>query len=178
LRLDNYARFQIEHWRHAAVGFAFIKDRDLSRDKVLVFKSRELTCAISIESLVEIMRPLPIKLIPDVPSIILGVSIIRGMPTPVVDLGAVLSSGDGEIRRFISVRVRDRQVALAVDHVVGIRRIESSRFTGLPPLLKDAAERHISTIGMLDSDLLIVLQTCFLVPDDVWRSMENIDKLS
>jgi purine-binding chemotaxis protein CheW len=69
---------------------AFSKQR---RSLVVGVKGR--LCAVPLTHVIEIMRPLPVEPISDVPLFVQGVSIIRGIPTPVVDLGALLGAPNG-----------------------------------------------------------------------------------
>jgi chemotaxis signal transduction protein len=51
-----------------------------SRTLVVGVKGR--LCAVPLTLIIEIMRPLSIEPISDVPSFVQGISIIRGIPTP------------------------------------------------------------------------------------------------
>jgi chemotaxis signal transduction protein len=54
-------------------------------------------------------------------------------------------------------------MALAVDSVVGVRPIRAGALHALPPLLRDSAV--IAAIGVLDAQLLVVLQASRLLPE-------------
>src|SRR5579864_4751234 len=49
-------------------------------------------CALALSNVAEIMRPLPIAPLAGAPEIVRGLSVIRGAPVPVVDLGRLLGS--------------------------------------------------------------------------------------
>lgn len=108
------------------------------------------------------MRPLPVEPLLHAPSFVLGLSVIRGRAVPVVDLGRLLMGEVSTIRRFISVRVQDRAVALAVSEVLGTRSLDLDRFGTIPPLLAAASEVR-GAIGMLDGRLLQLLDTVRLL---------------
>src|ERR1039458_3558579 len=80
-------------------------------------------CALPLEHVVETMRPLPIGPLAGAPPGVSGLAVIRGAPVPVVDLSRLFSSDVGYIEvaptRFVTVRVGQRVVALAVDRVEG-----------------------------------------------------------
>ncbi len=59
---------------------------------VLVVMVGARACAFPLHHVAETMRPLPIEPVAGTPSFVRGVSVIRGMPTPVVDLKALLES--------------------------------------------------------------------------------------
>jgi purine-binding chemotaxis protein CheW len=115
------------------------------------------------------MRPLPVESIMGMPSFVRGVSIIRGVPTPVVDLGAVLGALGGSAERIVTLRLGDRQVALCVDAVLGVRDLDVSAIQELPPLLRGASKGVVESIGTLDEQFLMVLRAGWELPDEVWQ---------
>ncbi len=130
-------------------------------------------CAIPVGHVVETMRPLPIEHLVGTPAFIQGISVIRGMPIPVVDLHALLDGGGtGAVcTRFVTVKVDDRRFALAVDSVVGLRTLRRAQLQDLPPLLRDTGPDIVESIGTLDETLLVVLRATRLVPDEVWGAL-------
>jgi purine-binding chemotaxis protein CheW len=95
----------------------------------------------------------------------LGLSIVRGAPVPVVDLARLLNGHAGTPTRFVVVKADERHVVLAVDRVVGIRAIAAERLQSLPPLLRDADTSLVSAIGTLDNALFVMLQASHIVPE-------------
>jgi purine-binding chemotaxis protein CheW len=88
------------------------------------------------------------------PPIVLGISIVRGSPVPVVDLGMLLRGKPApKVDRFEVLRSGDRRIALAVESVLGIRSLSST----------------IQSVGALDSELLIALDAQQLAPSEVWK---------
>ena len=122
-------------------------------------------CALPIEYVAETMRPLSIEQTPGTPSFVRGLSIIRGAPVLVLDIGELIGAVVERPTRFVTVKTGNRLVALVVDCVVGVRPIPTSVLQDLPPLLRDAADEVVSTIGSLDAELLLVLHGARLVPD-------------
>lgn len=128
-------------------------------------------CAVPVSDVVEIMRPLPVEALSGAPDGVQGLSVIRGEPIPVVDLGTLLStSGGSACTRFIAIRVGERRVALAVDAVLGIREFAPALRTQMPPLLSDARAELVEAVGVLDNELFMVLKACSIVPETVWDS--------
>jgi purine-binding chemotaxis protein CheW len=117
------------------------------------------------------MRPLPVEPVAGVPLCVRGVSIIRGFPTPIVDLGLVLGTPGGVAGRFVTLRLGDRQVALSVDEVLGVRDLDASTIRKLPPLLQDASKDFIEAIGRLDAQVLVVLREAWELPEEVWQAL-------
>jgi purine-binding chemotaxis protein CheW len=128
-------------------------------------------CLLPIEHVVEAMRALPIEKIAGAPPYVRGLSIVRGVPTPVVDVARLLDcspAGEGECKRFVMFKGGRHLVALAVDDVVGVRSVSPDTMRDLPPLLKDAGDEVIGSIGTLHAELFLALRGTRLVPDDSW----------
>lgn len=137
--------------------------------QVLIVEVQAGICALPLMHVVEMMRPLSVEPITCALSFVRGISIIRGVPTPVVDLGALLGGSDGSPGRFVTLRLGDRQVALAVGSVLGVREFDALTIQKLPPLLGGASKDVIEAIGTLDEQMLIVLHAGWQLPDAVWQ---------
>lgn len=133
----------------------------------LLCRTGAILCALPIEHVVEIMRLLPIEQIAGAPEYIRGLSVIRGAPVPVVDLGRIIGDHVSHATRLITVKAATGTVALAVEAVVGITAIAPDAFAQWPPLLGEVATATIAAIGTLDSELMVFLRTARLVPEDV-----------
>jgi purine-binding chemotaxis protein CheW len=144
--------------------------RDSERSPVLVVTVGARACAIPLHHVAETMRPLSIAPVAGTPSFVRGVSLIRGAPTPVVDLKALLENGENSAPygRFVTIRLGERRVAIGVDGVVGLRNLDSAQLGELPPILRDVAADLIEAIGARDAQLLVVLRAARIVPDEVW----------
>jgi purine-binding chemotaxis protein CheW len=143
-----------------------------TRGMSLLLRVRTRLCALPLAQVVETMRPLPVEAVAGAPPCVRGLAIIRGAPVPVVDVARLLGQetagrwADGPVQpseRFVTVKVIDRVSGLAVDAVIGIRSLAVDSFRDLPPLLRDAEVGVISSIGTLDSELLLVLRSARLV---------------
>lgn len=140
-------------------------------NRFLVVGVHTHVCALPLMQVIETMRPLPVEPIAGVPSFVRGVSIIRGAPTPVVDLGALVGMPGGVAGRFVTLRVDERQVALSVDRVLGVHHLDSSTIQKLPPLFQKASKDVIEAMGTLDTQLLVVLRQGWALPDEVWKAL-------
>jgi purine-binding chemotaxis protein CheW len=138
----------------------------------LLCRVGSLVCAVLLEHVSETMRPLPIEPLAGLPSFVLGLSVLRGTPVPVVDaarmLGVVAPARPG---RFVAMRIGARTAVLAVDAVLGVRTLRRDALEMVPPLLADARSEVVETIGTLDSDLLVVLRSGRIVPTPVWAAL-------
>src|SRR5207249_3999514 len=124
----------------SSCGEEAMADDTPSGSRVLIVAVQSSVCALPLMHVIETMRPRPIEPVACALSFVRGISIIRGAPTPVVDLGALLGTSDGAPGRFVTLRLAGRQVALAVDAVVGVREFDALTLQKLPPLLAGASK--------------------------------------
>ncbi len=134
-------------------------------------RAGRLRCAVPLEHVAEAMRPLPIEPMRVALSFVRGVSVIRGAAVPVVDLAAILGCASGAPSRLVTLRVSDRQVALEVDEVIGVRVLDPATLGDTPPLLSDGSAAY-QAIASLDSALLVLLCAARIMPEEHWRALE------
>jgi len=130
-------------------------------------------CAFPLAEVMEVMRPLPIEPLAVQSDFILGAARIRGLAVPVVQLAA-LFQGDGFCdlpTRFVTLRVGQRCVALAVQGVVGVADLTDQVFENLPPLLRNIQTELIQSLGTLDAEFLVMLDTARMVPESMWEAL-------
>lgn len=141
---------------------------------MLICRVRRQYAALSVLDVIETMRPLPVEALAGAPSFVRGLSVVRGVPVPVVDLGALLGVAEpASPDRFVTLRTGRRHVALAVEAVLGVRRLSESALRELPPLLGGASAEAVSAVGTLDGQLLFVLSTARIVPESVWAVLDS-----
>jgi purine-binding chemotaxis protein CheW len=139
----------------------------------LIAYARSLQCALPLGQVLEIMRPLPIDPISRAPSFVLGVAIVRGEPTPVIDCGAFMQvSAPAQHTRWASVRAGQGTAVLAFESIRGVRALPT-QLHALPPLLCGAPSEQIARLASLDAALLLVLHESRLVPEEVLRLLDG-----
>jgi purine-binding chemotaxis protein CheW len=131
----------------------------------LLWRGGSRTCALPIEHVIEVMRPFSIKVVPESPPLLRGIAAIRGQATPVIDAGLLVGDQPSAANYLVAVRAGSRNVALAVESVVGVRALPQG--ADLPPLLRGAAARAISSVEMLDAELFMRLQAVRILPDAI-----------
>ena len=147
--------------------------RALEISQVLVVMVGARACAFPLHHVAETMRPLPIEAVVGTPGFVCGVSVIYGVPTPVVDLKALLenSANTPSFGRFVVLKLDHRRVAIGVDSVIGLKNLDLAQLGELPPLLRDVTTDLIESFGTLDAQLLLVLHAARIVTDEVWTSI-------
>jgi purine-binding chemotaxis protein CheW len=125
---------------------------------VLLIRVGEHLGALPLGEVIETMRPLPVERLAGAPPFVSGVAVVRGEPLTVVDLARMLDpAAHTAAGRFVTLRVGDRRVVLAVDEVRGVGSIAEAELRQMPPLLSQAAAGVVATLGALDRQLLLVL---------------------
>jgi purine-binding chemotaxis protein CheW len=138
----------------------------------LLCRAGAVLCALPIEYVIEIMRPLPLDVLSGLPHFVGGMAVVRGAPLPVLVLSRLFEKEERRPERLVIVRAGERRVGLAVDAVIGIRALADHVVQTLPPLGRDAFQDAIAAIGTLDNELLLVLQAARLVPAEVFDLIE------
>ena len=146
---------------------------DLNSGLSLLCRVDTRLCALPLESVIEMTRPLPVEPVAGAPDFVLGLSVVRGSAVPIVDAGRLLSGGRSPLSRFVILRVRERRVGLAVDAVLGVRSLQARSLEELPPLLRSAAADVVEAIGTLDSELLMILRAVRIVPEELLAAIET-----
>lgn len=139
----------------------------------LVARAGGKLLALALTDVIETMRPLPVSRLDGVPPFVLGAAVIRGSPVPVIDARALLGE-DGPSQpgsRFVSLRQGARRAALAVDEVLGVRALAGDDLAALPPLFQGVAAGLAEAVATVDEQLLMLLRSGRLVPDEAWRAM-------
>ncbi len=142
-----------------------------SGTRVLIVELRSGACALPLANVIEIMRPRPIEPVSCDLSFVQGVSVIRGVITPVISLNALLGMAESISQRFVTMRAGGRQVALSVDTVAGIRDFDGFTTQEIPPLLAGISKDVLDAVGTVDEKMLMVLKAGWRLPDAAWQAV-------
>jgi purine-binding chemotaxis protein CheW len=136
------------------------------RDVWLLCGAGSFVYALPLASVVEVMPILHIEPLFDAPLCVRGLCIIRGTPTPVIDVALLFGGPAGPSQRLVTVRTGARIIALAVERILDVRSMALNEMAKpLPPLLREVATDMVSAIGRLDAELLLFLDTARIVSD-------------
>ena len=136
----------------------------------LVFRAGSLLCALRLDEVVETMRPLETRPLAGTPAFVRGIAVLRGVPTPVIDVSLLLGGGQTEVERFVAVRTERGAVALATGPVLGIRDVDTNAAGGHPALLGARSSRLVAGVGTVGAEPLLMLRRMRTVPDEVWEA--------
>jgi purine-binding chemotaxis protein CheW len=141
-------------------------------------------CALPLGQVIETLRPLPVEPLAGlcshgessaaaVPRFVLGVAIIRGSATPVLDAGQLLGALEPCLStRFVTLKLGARACALAVEEVLGVRSLPHNEDAAIAPWLDALSPEAVQALTSLDRQLLWVLECARLVPESVWQALE------
>lgn len=139
---------------------------------VLVVRAGSRLAALPLGVTRETMRPLPVEAVRGAPAFVAGMSVLRGEPAPVVDLGGLIGAPGAGVGRFVSVDAgRGQAFLLAVDEVLGVRRLPTASFDGLPRLLGAEAAGVVAAVAVHDERIVMLIDAARLVPDEVWAAL-------
>jgi purine-binding chemotaxis protein CheW len=127
----------------------------------------------------EIMRALPVDPVPAMPDFLLGLALIRGAAVPVLDCARLVDAGvPGQVARFVTLAVGERQLALAVDSVIGVRTLPVTALGEVAPLLDGTDAGLVQAIATLDAELLMVLCASRMVPESMWDALTATEEVA
>jgi purine-binding chemotaxis protein CheW len=144
----------------------------MESDRFLLCRIGTRVGALALPNIQETLRPLPVEPLAGAQPFVLGVAILRGYPTPVIDVERLLGSTTSTIGRFVALKLGTRQVALAVGAVLDVCCLPLHARSPVPKLLGEASAIFVSALGALDAELLMVLEAAHLVPETVWASID------
>jgi len=140
----------------------------------LIFRAGTLLCALPLDEVIETMRPLGTRPLAGTPAFVRGISVLRGVPTPVIDVARLLTGAPGDVERYVAVGTERGPVALATGPVLGIRATEAGPAEPHPALLGGSL-RLVAGVGTIGSEPLLMLQSMRAVPDEVWEAAAAAD---
>jgi purine-binding chemotaxis protein CheW len=141
----------------------------------LVCRAGSLLCALPLGRVVETMRLGPVQGLAGTPDHVLGISVVRGLAVPVVDLGRLVDGpGAAPPKRLVLLRAPvdggDRLAGAAVAAVPGVVDLPAWASSELDPLLAiDGAA--VAGVEVLDGRTTLMLDAARVVPEAVWRRL-------
>ncbi len=143
-------------------------------DKTLVFKVAKEEYGVQINQVVSIERMQEITPYPNRPRHVLGVTTIRNIVTPVVDLRTALTGIDVDLTdtaRMIIVQADGKEIALVVDAATDVMDIDAATIQQ-PRLMETENISYLKGVSYHNDRLIILLDIERLLED-----MTNLDEL-
>ncbi|MCD4839180.1 chemotaxis protein CheW [Neobacillus sedimentimangrovi] len=147
---------------------------DMTDFKALIFKVGEEEYGVHINQVISIERMQEITSYPNRPAHVLGVTVMREVVTPVVDLRSALMGEalvPSDSSRIILVQVEDKQIGLIVDAATDVLDIKLDTIQH-PNLLDSKDVSYLKGISKMDDRLIILLDI-----EKLLEKTTNIDEL-
>jgi chemotaxis signal transduction protein len=126
-------------------------------------------CALPLESVSVVVRLMPLVAVASSVPGLMGVSRIRGVVTPVLDVGRLLFDKASSPARLVVIGTAAGPVALGFDEVVGVRSLSEHTADRLPPLMTGAPDA-LSGVISGEGELVFVLGGSRWLSEEVLRS--------
>jgi purine-binding chemotaxis protein CheW len=129
--------------------------------QLVTFKIDNELYGIEILKIQEIVRLPDITRLPKAADFIRGVINLRGNIVPVIDLRVKFGLPQKrytKMTRAIVVEIEQKRIALIVDEVSQVLRIDSSAIMATPALVSQVAKEFIESVAKFEDQLVIILK--------------------
>lgn len=133
----------------------------------LTFLLGEEEYALSLDVVLELIKPRAYTDLPEVPEYVRGILSLRGEVVPVIDLRTRLNMGYGEegsYQRIIVCEGSEQSIGLLVDRITQVVRLPKDAIEQAPLILKEGEKNFVSGVGRYQGRMLILLN-----PDEVLK---------
>jgi len=134
-----------------------------------VFTLGSLEYAVDIMRISQIIRPMPIRPVPQAPAFIDGVIELRGVVIPIMDLRRRLGiepAPDERATKYIIVRLERKLVGLIVDCVVGVHRVSQDAIRPTPGWIAGPEAAVFSGVCRRGEGLVLLVELDRLISSD------------
>lgn len=132
----------------------------MDTDKHILFKLKDQTFAVHVQQIVSIERELSLTKVPRTPDFMMGVTEMRGIMTPIIDLRERLNLGGVEITdqtRTLVVQVDDMQIGMLVDQATEVKDIPASFIKSAPKLVGEIKDTFLLGVATIEDELILLL---------------------
>ncbi len=161
------------------LNFAANSDSHLAQ--LVSFKVSDEEFGIDILQVQEIIRMLPIAIVPSAPNFVKGVIDLRGEVIPIIDMRKrfkLPSIPYNSETRIIVVHTHDFTVGFIVDAVCEVIRIHESAIEPAPPVVNGEGSNYIRGVSKLEKGLLILLDLNNLISLEILEELMNTKKIA
>jgi purine-binding chemotaxis protein CheW len=148
-------------------------------EKFTVFRIANEIFGISIERVVEIMKPQKVFSIPGLPGFLSGVMSVRGSIIPLIDLRRRFGvDPSGKKERVVVTRFGKEKIGFLVDEIREILGLASEEISDPPSFFKGFKTEYVTGLGRKDDSIIILLNIdSLLTSEEKIRLTESIEKL-
>lgn len=136
------------------------KNAEIGAVRWLSFCLGEEEYALSLDVVLELIRPRPYTELPKVPDYVRGILSLRGEVVPVIDLRKRLQLGRGadeSSQRIIVCEGKEQSIGLLVDKVIQVARMPEASIEPAPLTLSGGERGFVAGVGRCQGRMLILL---------------------
>lgn len=142
---------------------------------MLLFSASDNYYALSVAKVVRVLWALEVTHVPKSPKILYGIFDLHGKTIPVISIRELLSLPKKEIEledSLIILTVHSHQIALLVDHTVGVLELDEEDSSEAEELFKELSTTHIVKY---EERLTPVLDIDSLIDKAIVQSVTDVD---
>ena len=135
----------------------------------LTFYVGDTLYGLPLSNVLEIISVQPIATVPGVPAYVKGIINLRGGIVPVVDIRLKFGREEKEyddLTSIIITELRDMTVGIIVDRVSNVVSLENLDMSSLPEFNNVNANRYMTSVARLGTELLMNLDCETILEDD------------
>ena len=145
------------------------KEQSIAADTVqwLTFMLGQEEYALSLDVVLELIKPRAYTELPKVPESIKGILSLRGEVVPIVDMRLRLNLGQSEpdsYKRIIVCEGKEQSIGILVDRITQVVRIATDSVEPAPLVLSEVEKEFVAGIGRYQGRMLILLN-----PDEILK---------
>jgi len=137
-----------------------IAKNDVETNEYLIFRLGDEEFGIDILKVQEIRGCDRVTRLPNSPECIVGVTNLRGVIVPIIDLrirfGLPLINNDSD-NVVIVLNLEDRTVGIKVDGVSDVLSVTSAQIKPTPEITSVLSERHLRGLAVLDNRMIVLM---------------------
>ncbi len=143
------------------------QDRSVDSETVqwLTFMLGSEEYALSLDVVLELIKPREYTDLPKVPEYIKGILSLRGEVVPVVDMRLRLKLGHSDAdsyQRIIVCEGKEQSIGILVDRITQVVRVENDAIEPAPLVLSEVEKEFVAGVGRFQGRMLILLN-----PDEI-----------
>jgi len=135
----------------------------------LMFRTAGHVAALPISHVAETLRVLPVESLSGAPPYVIGLSIIRGAPTAIVDTALLFGSEPTKHQRTVVVRMGACTIGLAAEEILDVRTFGTDAVARLPSLFGNV--EPVSAVTILDEMLVLILESARIISEELLVSL-------
>ncbi len=136
------------------------KEKTVTSTQIVCFKIGKEEYGIEILKVQEILKIPHITLLPKAADFILGVIDLRGKVLPIVDMSrrfGMSTNTSSDSARAIVVSINQKEVALAIDSVSHVIKVDTDEIEPPPPIVKGISGKYIVGVAKVNDEFIVIL---------------------